>query len=505
MISVMGELFKGRHLMANNKGATLLEVIIAVVLLGIIATSSMDAFSVARKSNLIANRYMQADDLSMLILEEAHNIDFDDFIRYSEDAEDEKAYLDSTYLDPESQYCKLKIPSKYNLNGNKWVKTVSEGDSTKVTLTLNNITGRRVSFNATLTLDTSEYKDDYNETQFPVLDTITNGNTAIIDAIGSTLIYKREDGEYVHAYTDQETLKYFLSSHAATYDNKALNAFKELNKQYVRRKYDEACAAIDDFNEENETDVPYPDFDSETGEFEYGGDHYAYATDSEIKRHLKKTTTVSLSNDDLFTFLSADIQYELKQSVGGTWYNIIEDQEDSTLENANRKQTYSLNNTSKYIRLSNLYFMYVPLSSDWKTNNAWGSDIDNLVINNGIDVDDSVDINIYLVAQPIDSDGNEISGELDAVRDIFIYPPPTTTLSVADASDVQTIIYTNTSLKKTDIKKLNGGDDYEVSGLHADKTHLLNEKYSRLFAAKVEIRDATTNALYSVKESNILR
>ena len=63
-----------------NRGSTLVEVLIAVVLLGIITVAGMDVFSTARRSNFIANRYMQADDLSMTLMEEAHNIYYDDFI-----------------------------------------------------------------------------------------------------------------------------------------------------------------------------------------------------------------------------------------------------------------------------------------------------------------------------------------------------------------------------------------------------------------------------------------
>lgn len=491
--------------MTNNKGTTLLEVIVAVVILGIMTTMSMDSFSVARKSNFLANRYMQADDLSTTILEEAHNIDFDDFTSRSDEEGSSDAYEDymnSTYYDTSSQYCKLKLPSIYTVD-EKWTKNNSLSTSDKIVLDLNNISGKRVKLNARLTLDVTEYKDDYNQAQFPELDTITESNTAIIDAIGSTAVYERDSGTYVPAYTSSETLKYFLNNHNNnSYDNRAVREFKARNERYIKQKYDECCELIQEYNEEEDMDLPIPVLE-EDGSFDspfdiYDG--YRYATEEEIKKHIKKTSKVTISNNDLFTYLNAEVIYELKQNVGGSWEALIEDEPLSSDDyNKNREVSYPVVNSTKFLKLSNLYYMYVPLSEDYTRDNVWGTNVDNLIINNGIYVDDSTDINLYIIGQAVNSDGEDISYVL--IDGEEMYTPPNTEIKVVDVDNVTTIMYTN--LRYTNA--FAATNHIEVQNLHSEKTHLLEEKYSRLFSTKVEIRDATTNALYSIKESNILR
>ena len=76
----------------DNRGATLLEVIVATVLLGIMVVAGMNAFGVARQTNNISNKYLQAENLATTILEESANLDFDYL----------SSGADIWYLDPSS-------------------------------------------------------------------------------------------------------------------------------------------------------------------------------------------------------------------------------------------------------------------------------------------------------------------------------------------------------------------------------------------------------------------
>ena len=482
-----------------NRGSTLVEVLIAVVLLGIITVAGMDVFSTARRSNFIANRYMQADDLSMTLMEEAHNIYYDDFKDMDTEKQD---YVNTWYLDTDSQYCRLKLPEplvgqkKWTFN---WINADNHDEG--IELTMNGIRGARSLLNAKITMNVKEYEEDYNQAEFPELDTITNSNTAIVDIIGATNVYQRIDGEYMANYTTAftDSLKYFYTdpNSNTSYDAMAVKEFSTLNYNYVFKKWEDACEEIDEWNEEHEDAEPrgYPILGEDEG--------FTFASDNYIKRHLKKVTTLTLRNNSLFTILSGEVSYILQQrNQSGGWDAIIEDE--TPHSNDARTRTFQIYNATKYLDLKNIYVTYVPLNAEiWLTNNTNGSreNVDILVINNELDMEEPVTLNFYIVAQPIDNTGTPLTEATVTSGGQFLYTPPKVSVQVKDTENMNMIFYTNTTLQNSDLAV----EGYTITTLASNKVHLLESKYSRLASIKIEIRDGNTNALYSVKESNILQ
>ena len=302
---------------------------------------------------------------------------------------------------------------------------------------------------------------------------------------------------YTTAFTD--SLKYFYTdpNSNTSYDAMAVKEFSTLNYNYVFKKWEDACEEIDEWNEEHEDAEPrgYPILGEDEG--------FTFASDNYIKRHLKKVTTLTLRNNSLFTILSGEVSYILQQrNQSGGWDAIIEDE--TPHSNDARTRTFQIYNATKYLDLKNIYVTYVPLNAEtWLTNNTNGSreNVDILVINNELDMEEPVTLNFYIVAQPIDNTGTPLTEATVTSGGQFLYTPPKVSVQVKDTENMNMIFYTNTTLQNSDLAV----EGYTITTLASNKVHLLESKYSRLASIKIEIRDGNTNALYSVKESNILQ
>ena len=116
-------------------------------------------------------------------------------------------------------------------------------------------------------------------------------------------------------------------------------------------------------------------------------------------------------------------------------------------------------------------------------------------------MEEPVTLNFYIVAQPIDNTGTPLTEATVTSGGQFLYTPPKVSVQVKDTENMNMIFYTNTTLQNSDLAV----EGYTITTLASNKVHLLESKYSRLASIKIEIRDGNTNALYSVKESNILQ
>ena len=447
----------------DNRGATLLEVIVAVVLLGIVTVAGMNAFGVARQTNNIANKYLQAENLATTILEESHNLDFDYL----------SSGADSWYLNPSSTECVIHIPDNMSTT-NSWVLSSSDENSDsaidKINLTLDDISGNKVRYNVELSLSDISYDDNYNQRQFVKLDTISSDNTSIIDSVGATNIYSIDGSDFIYGYNTDD-LKYFVQNSSNSYDNQVIDHFSELNMAYVTYKWREECSRIDAFNEAHKDEgivIDYPIL---------GEEPYAPVSEDVIKAHLSKTTVVTVNTNSMFTFVNAKLKYDLVQNTGSGWVPIIEDE--NNMSNTSRTKEYTV--------------VYVELSDDWYS--------EEIVVNNGTDAFNSTEFNLYIVKQPFNSDGEAIQsiGYVDAENSVPLYIANKTTVNSFNPSKGITI-YTNTNLTLS-----SAGIADSVNKLFTDKMHLLYDKYTRLFDVSIVVRDDYGNALFSKKITNALK
>lgn len=461
----------------DNRGATLLEVIVATVLLGIMVVAGMNAFGVARQTNNISNKYLQAENLATTILEESANLDFDYL----------SSGADSWYLDPSSTECVIHIPDNMSTD-NSWSISSEDnsgnGEVDSITLEINDVKGNKASYDVTLQLNDIPYDSNYNKKQFVKLDTISSDNTCIIDSVGATNIYNTDGDNFIYEYTT-DGLKYFIQNSSYSYDKQAVDHFSELNSSYITRKWREECERIDAFNEAHKDEGIWIDYPI------LGEGAYTLATDEEIQAHLLKTTEVDVFTNSLFTFVSAKLSYELVQNTGSGWVSIIEDE--NYMLNPLRVKDYTVTSSKKYIDLKNLYLMYVELSDKWYN--------EKIVVNNGTNAFNSAEFNLYLIKQPFNSEGDliQVIGYVDPENTVPFYRATDTEIRSLSPSKGITI-YTN-----TDMNSSSAGIADTVKVLFTDKVHLLHDKYTRLFDASITVRDKTGEALFSSKRTNILK
>ena len=454
--------------MKSNRGDTLLEVIVAIVLLGILAVGGLTAFGAARNTNNISNKYLQAESIATTMLEEATNLDFDYAVTTT----------DTNYFNPRSVDCVLKVPSNMSTTTN-WIQSAKS--DTNMMLTLNNISGRKASFRAVIVMNSDAYADNYNQEQFVELSTISEDNTCIIDSVGATNIYSREDGDFIYGYTTND-LKYFVQNSAGSYDNQAVQHFSELNSAYLARKWREECDRIDEFNAAHADEgivVEYPIL---------GEGAYTPVALSVIRAHLNKETVIEVHQNSLFSFIDVKMVYTLQQNTGSGWVSIIEDE--NNFQNSNRVQEYQLYNNNKFVKLENVYLMHVPLSSSYHS--------DKIKLINGTNISNGLDFNFYLVEQPFDSDGNEIPNISESNGNPIYAAPDIEAESLNPANRIT--VYTNTNLTLANIGLVNS-----VKQLFSDKTHILKEQYTRLYEIEVNIYDEAKNSLLCSKKTTILR
>ncbi len=452
----------------RNRGETLLEVIVAVVLLGIIAGAGMTSFGMARRINQNSGKYIQAEDIAATLLEESANIDFDYLM----------ATDDDDYFDPGSEDCVIRTPQKYT-TASVWALDKASDD--EAVLTLTGLNGTKAHFKAVVEIDRSSYTDNYNDQEFIRLSTISDDNSCVIDFYGTTNLYSRDGEDFVSEFTASD-LRYFLRASSSSFDKQAVQHFSSLNTTYVSQKWKAECDRIDAYNALHADEgiiVEYP---------ELGTGAYVLTSEDVIREHLNKETFISVRKNSLFHFITVKIKYSLQQNIGTGWVPIIEDE--SVMANPNRTVTYTFMSDSKYIDLQNIYLMYVPLASDWHS--------DKITLENGTELSNGFDFNFYLVQQPFDSDGNELAG-VDTIGGNPLYSAPDVTVTAANPLNRITL-YTNTNLSAAAT-----GLAGKIGQLYTDKVHILESKYTRLFEIKVSVYDETKNSLLCMKETSILR
>ena len=366
----------------DNRGVTLVEVIVTTVLLGIVIFPTLNTFSLSRYTNLTSKKYIKAEQLSTSTLENIYNISYNNIV-------------DTYNYRLEPKYNELNDIINNKLDKNNW-EINKVNDNEYILSREENIKYEDYK----ISLDIKEHNyNGINNYEYPIIENLYTDNTCIINPTGNTIDFKIEDGKYIQ---HMDSIKYYEYNTSNSYDNRVVSFYESANISYIKKKWQRACEKIDKFNLEHEKEgikLEYPVL---------GEDEYQFASVDEIKSLISKETTIEVYKGKTFTFVNSSITYELNQlDNNGNWHAIIEDEENKEAVNKNRSVTYALLSNSKYTELNNIYYMVVPLSDSWKS--------DTVTLKNGRDMGSVIKFNMFIDMQPFDSDNNE-SNKLPEIK-----------------------------------------------------------------------------------------
>lgn len=365
----------------DNKGVTLIEVLVATVLLGFVVLPTLNTFSLARYTNVNTEKYLEAEQLSTALVEKFRDVSFKEIADMCE-------YKNG----PAELYNEANDILKAKVSDADFA--IAKVDDDTYTLTAN-VRKKRENFKVTIDVH-SDNSYAINEYKFPVLENIYMDNTCVINPTGDTIEFNKSDDGYIQL---GDTIKYYEYNTKDCYDNRVIDFYVNAHENYVRKKWKKKCDEIDKFNKAHEKEgikLEYPEF---------GVDEFELMTVDEIKKLISKETYIEVRQGTTFTFVNSNITYKLDQMASDGWKEVIEPEENKEAVNKSRQVEYTLNSKSKYMHLNNLYYMIVPLSSGWKS--------DTTVIKNGNSLSSVNKFNLFIDVQPFDSDGNEYSGTPD--------------------------------------------------------------------------------------------
>lgn len=464
----------------GNRGITLIEVIVTVLLLSIIAIPTLRAFGIARDTNKISNRYTQAEDLAVSITEQMKQVKFDkinETLRYRTTSDYQ---IIKDYFNIVDGTGKLLIPNKFNTNNSVW--DITQISDNEYNIELDNINGVKAEFKVSVNVNKSGY-DTVNSTEYTFIQSLSNDDTCIIDPTGSTGLYETDINGYIEKITENN-LKYYKQNSINSYDNRALASYINANVSFVTKRWQEKCDEIDAFNEANRRygiQLSYPIL---------GEGDYEFANSDSITPLINKETIIEVRTGDTFTFLNTYIKYTLNQQLeNGDWIPIIEDESNKENENELRNVSFTVDSNEKYMELNNIYIMYVPLGDDWGD--------DNIIIKNGTTINNSCAFNLYVDSQPFYTDGTEIdTNNLVSSINIPIFKAPSIKIeSLNPSKNIK--IYTNTDLSIANIDIAD--NTIEVN----NHLNVYKDAENKTYKIKVEVRDNLKNLLYITRETNI--
>ena len=178
----------------HNNGFTLVEVLVAVVILAILIIGATFSFNMINKTNNIASRSEQAMQLSNSILEQ---IGIYKFSSITEET------CDSLFV----------IPSYYD--SSEMSVTYEDIDDNNKHMTLWDIKGNVSEFNVDIQMSADTYTD-VNSEEFPIISYLNNANICVINPCVETAIFESDaDGNY---FFNEEDDKYNFSD-VNSYDN----------------------------------------------------------------------------------------------------------------------------------------------------------------------------------------------------------------------------------------------------------------------------------------------
>lgn len=280
--------------MRNDKGFTLVEVVVCSIIIALLTISLVIAFSSIRQVNKSSSDIDAAVSLSDTIIEKMRTIKYDDIT---------EAKLSS----------KLTLPSEYTGYS---CSNVSVRENSK-SFEINNIVYDLSNLNAKITVSPAD--NSINEANFTSIGDIASSTSCIIDSRSTTNLYradflKNEDGSY-------------KDSTALSYDNLTVQDLMIQNNQYLEAKYNDLASKTDG------EDIPL-----------WGTGEFVLATEDEIYQSLYKTTDVTFTKDGAMFTVNAYVNYKINR-------------EDLFGQSTITKQ-YKLIDNKKFKSLTDLYIIY---------------------------------------------------------------------------------------------------------------------------------------------------
>lgn len=318
----------------DNKGFTLVEVVVCTVIISLMLAGLVMAFMSVRKVNYTASKQDVALDLASSMLESLRGVAYTDIgtVDLLPDA-------DSTFLD---------------------------NDTEKVWIYRNIDRGSGV-FKATLAVTPSS--KDINDAQFPNVLDIAKDSTVVIDTKTMTTIYGKDEYDKYIRQADNS----FEADHSNSYDALTLYELVDMNVEYISGLYEERCREIDEQNElYGGVIIPYPPFGSEAV---YGVDEFAFIPEDEILKLVDRELRVYTGNTNTYKEIDCSLIY----TMSGVDCERIFGQ--------SKEFEYRIY-SSKYLNeLDNLYILYEP--TDFNK--------DSVTVVNGNTADETLVYNLFFI------------------------------------------------------------------------------------------------------------
>ena len=330
----------------NNKGFTLIEIVISSVIIGLLLIGLVTAFLSVRTITTTSSKQDTAVSLSNTLLESFRNFKYSDIT--------------------EANKNNILVATGFDLTNS----TVDfNDDSTKKTLVFHNIVKDLGNFKATVEVEPS-VDTSINSFNFPQVGDIISDSSVIIDTKTMTANYSKD--EYDNYIRDNEDNS-FLANNDNSYDNLVLQELRSKNIEYITGLYKEECRRIDELNEVNNDVIPYPVFGEKA---KYGVDKYAFISDNEIKKLISKSMNLYTGTYNNYKQLDCYLSYKVVDNC----YDIFGEN--------NIEFKYDIY-TSKYLSdLKNLYIIYEP--TEFKS--------DNIILVNGKDsIEDTLKYNLFFI------------------------------------------------------------------------------------------------------------
>lgn len=432
----------------NDKGFSLVEVLISMVVVSLLLICLVSAFRATRQLNSVASKRDQAINIASSLMEQLKGKEYETF--------EKDDNLNSLF----------KFPKYYDTQNMTVVKNVSSNP----TYTISGIEGNLSDYKVTLELFPDTYSDE-NNVKFPAFESLNEDSTVIIDTYGMNLVYDKNGDDYVQ---DSDGYKYNYSE-SGSWDNLMLLEFKDRNEAYIDKIYQEKCDEIDAYNlahVDSGIILSYPEF---------GVEPYKYKTEDELKQLIDKKYSINVEKHPNYDIISSNIVYKMKDSLAPS---IIGADVDNTV-------TYDIIRSNTYEKVKNVYFLY----------NESFCDTDTIEVQNGVDNDSSssADFNLFVLVMNEynrDSIDNILNLRSDIFKTVNANKLSFSYNQVSPSADLLTL-YTNCNQVTTTtsiVKRIDTNYAYRKAS-----------KRTRYYGVKITVTDDNDVFLYTTVESGILK
>lgn len=243
----------------NDKGFSLVEVLITMVVVSLLMICLVSAFRATRQLNSVASKRDQAINIASSLMEKLKGVEYE------------------SISDNENAVFSLLAENEFEPFDFTTASIVKES-ALNPTYTISGIEGNLSNYKVTLELFPDNYSDE-NNVKFPVFESLNEADTIMLDTYGMNLVFNKNDENYIK---EADEYKYSYSD-INSWDNLALMEFKDRNKAYI-----------------NKIGVG------------------AYKTESELKAIIDKEFSIDIKGDTNSAVISVKINYIMKDSIAPT-------------------------------------------------------------------------------------------------------------------------------------------------------------------------------------------